>query len=73
MFQYTKDLKKVSAQQLFSELKAFEFDLNRRKAVKTPNKVKNEESHKNVAKAKESKSSKVAPNTLVRAVEARQI
>ncbi|KAL8516669.1 hypothetical protein ACS0TY_015071 [Phlomoides rotata] len=28
MFQNTKDLKEITAQQLFSELKAFEFDLN---------------------------------------------
>ncbi|KAL8529116.1 hypothetical protein ACS0TY_006544 [Phlomoides rotata] len=54
MFQNTKDLKEVSPQQIFSELKAFEFDLNIRKTVKTPTKVKNEESNKNVAlKAKE--------------------
>ncbi|KAL8510681.1 hypothetical protein ACS0TY_017484 [Phlomoides rotata] len=65
MFQNTKDLKEVSPQQLFSELKAFEFDLKRRNTVKTLTKVKNEESNKNVAlKAKESESSKAAPNTL---------
>ncbi|KAL8469754.1 hypothetical protein ACS0TY_032558 [Phlomoides rotata] len=68
IFQNTKDLNEVSTQQLFSELKAFEFDLNKRKAVKTPNKVKNDESHKNVPlKAKESESSKPAPNTLLHA------
>ncbi|KAL8514413.1 hypothetical protein ACS0TY_013502 [Phlomoides rotata] len=68
MFQNTKDLNEVSAQQLFSELKAFEFDLNRRKAVKTPSKVKNDECHKNVSlKAKESESPKTAPNTLSQA------
>ncbi|KAL8546534.1 hypothetical protein ACS0TY_006316 [Phlomoides rotata] len=68
MFQNTKDLNEVSPQQLFSELKAFEFDLNRRKVVKTPTKVKIEESHKNVAlQAKESESSKTTPNTLSQA------
>ncbi|KAL8507120.1 hypothetical protein ACS0TY_017856 [Phlomoides rotata] len=49
MFQNTKDLNEVSAQQLFSELKGFEFDMNRINGVKTPSKVKNDESHKNVA------------------------
>ncbi|KAL8456973.1 hypothetical protein ACS0TY_034991 [Phlomoides rotata] len=68
MFQNTKDLNEVSIQQLFSELKAFEFDLNRRNVVKTPRKVKNDESHKNIAlKAQESEPSKPDPNTLSQA------
>ncbi|KAL8483113.1 hypothetical protein ACS0TY_025970 [Phlomoides rotata] len=67
MFQNTKDLKEIIAQQLFFELKAFEFDLNKRKAVKSPNKVKNEKTHKNVAlKAKDSEASKGAPEKLSR-------
>ncbi|KAL8501063.1 hypothetical protein ACS0TY_020582 [Phlomoides rotata] len=42
MFQNTKDLTQITAQQLFSELKAFKFDLNRRKSVK-PSMIKTEE------------------------------
>ncbi|KAL8487000.1 hypothetical protein ACS0TY_023627 [Phlomoides rotata] len=33
MFQNTKDLSSVSSEQLFSELRAHEFDLNRRKST----------------------------------------
>ncbi|KAL8510805.1 hypothetical protein ACS0TY_017578 [Phlomoides rotata] len=64
MFRNTKDLTQITAQQLFSELKAFEFDLNRRKNVKPP-KIKIEEVSKNVAlKAKEVESIKVPSDNL---------
>ncbi|KAL8507512.1 hypothetical protein ACS0TY_018160 [Phlomoides rotata] len=59
MFQNIKDLTQIRAQQLFSDLKAFVFVLNRRKIVK-PSKIKIEEALKNVAlKAKEVESTKV--------------
>ncbi|KAL8553374.1 hypothetical protein ACS0TY_001887 [Phlomoides rotata] len=35
MFQNTKDLSSISSEQLFSELRAHEFDLNRRKSTAT--------------------------------------
>ncbi|KAL8519604.1 hypothetical protein ACS0TY_010513 [Phlomoides rotata] len=67
MFHNTKDLTQLTAQQLFSELKAFEFDLNRRKTVK-PSKVKTEEAPKNVAlKAKETDTSKAHSDNLSKA------
>ncbi|KAL8461606.1 hypothetical protein ACS0TY_032912 [Phlomoides rotata] len=67
MFQNTKDLTQITAQQPFSELKAFEFDLNRRKSVK-PSKIKNGEASKNVAlKAKKAESTNVPSDNLSKA------
>ncbi|KAL8507224.1 hypothetical protein ACS0TY_017949 [Phlomoides rotata] len=64
MFQNTKDLTQITVQQLFSELKAFEFDLNRRKSMK-PSKIKTGEALRNVAlKAKEVESTNASSNNL---------